>query len=151
MVKQVEIDDAVLAALLPSTVITDEAMAEVAPPPPEPKPEPKPEPPPKPKPKPKQRAKKSSEIKPLPNPTAEVTAAIGQVNKSVSRIAPGVAAALATLERKIDMVDNSNVVTDVRAEVASIKDYIQSLRGGYTMEVVRGDDDKITRVEIEPK
>lgn len=149
MVKQVEIDDAVLAALLPGTVITDEVMAEVAPPPPEPKPEPKPEPPPKPK--PKQRAKKSSEIKPLPNPTAEVTAAIGQVNKSVSRIAPGVAAALATLERKIDMVDNSNVVTDVRAEVASIKDYIQSLRGGYTMEVVRGDDDKITRVEIEPK
>jgi hypothetical protein len=42
MVKQVEIDDAVLAALLPGTIITDEAMADVAPSPPESKPLPNP-------------------------------------------------------------------------------------------------------------
>ena len=36
------------------------------------------------------------------------------------------------------MIDNAKVVADVRAEVSTIKDYIESLRGGYTMEVVRG-------------
>ena len=105
------------------------------------------------KPKPRRKATKPSEIKPIPQPVPEfdVRAAFGTVNASISKLAPSVAAALQTLESKIDAVDPTIVTASVKAEVASVKDYIQSLRGGYVMEIVRGEDDKIIRVDIDPK
>jgi len=111
------------------------------------------EPRPKKKSKPRRKATKPSEIKPIPQPAPEfdVKAAFGAVNASISKMAPSVAVALQTLESKIDAVDPTIVTASVKAEVASIKDYIQSLKGGYVMEIVRGEDDKIVRVDIDPK
>ena len=147
MLDQITIDDEVLAALAPSGVIADDALTQLD------TPIPTPEPPPEPKPKKrraKARPKASAEITPLPSPTAPINAALDRVRDSVDRIAPGVANALAVLERKVDALEHGNVIADVRAEVSSVKDYIKSMKGGYTMEVIR-EDDKIIRVGIEPK